>query len=182
MAIQSLLGLGLLIFEASYTHTNTHNHTHTHKHTHNHTNTHTITHTHKHTHNHTNARTHTHTHTPLSLGLTCTSDHHDAETSISRHTTITKDRFVYHWRDSNPHSLGANFHKSKPQSAPSPKSDYIEQIKEIIWLSNLRQGALLQQEIEFWLRISWSCKRKLNVSHCCRKFVLSRSKFKWDYW
>ena len=48
----------------------------------------------------------------LSVGLPWTSDQHDAENSTSRYRTITKDGFVYHFRDSNPHSLGAVIYPS----------------------------------------------------------------------
>ena len=39
----------------------------------------------------THTHTHTHTHTPQSVGLLWTSDRPVAETSISRHTTLTTD-------------------------------------------------------------------------------------------
>jgi len=36
--------------------------------------------------------THTHTHTPHTVGLLCTNDQPHAETSIRRHTTLTRGR------------------------------------------------------------------------------------------
>jgi len=42
--------------------------------------------------------------TPHSVGLLCSSDQPDAETSIGRHTTITRDRYPCPQWDSNPQS------------------------------------------------------------------------------
>jgi len=45
-----------------------------------------------------------HSDTPQSVGLLWTSDQPDAETSTIQHTTITRDRHPWPWRDSNPQS------------------------------------------------------------------------------
>jgi hypothetical protein len=49
-----------------------------------------------------------HSDTLHSVGLLCMSDQPDAETSISKHTTLTRDRHPYPWGDSNLQSQEAS--------------------------------------------------------------------------
>jgi hypothetical protein len=55
-----------------------------------------------------------HSDTPHSVGLLWPSDHHNADTSTWQHTTLTRDRFPWHRRDSNPQSQQASGSRSIP--------------------------------------------------------------------
>jgi len=52
--------------------------------------------------------------TPDSVGILCTGDRPDAETSTCQHTTLTRDRLPHPRRDSNPQSQPASGRKPTP--------------------------------------------------------------------
>jgi len=53
-------------------------------------------------------------HTPHSVGLLCTSDQPDAQTSTWQHTTLTRDKHPYPRWDSNPESQQASGRRPTP--------------------------------------------------------------------
>ena len=55
-----------------------------------------------------------HSETPHSVGLLCTSDQPDAETSTWQHTTLTRDRHPCPWRNSNPQYQQARGRRPTP--------------------------------------------------------------------
>jgi hypothetical protein len=57
---------------------------------------------------------HTRFDTPHSVGLLCTKDWLDAETSTWQHTTLTGDRYPWPWQESNPQSQQASGRKPTP--------------------------------------------------------------------
>jgi hypothetical protein len=52
--------------------------------------------------------------TPHSVGFVRTSDQYDAGTSTWQHATLTRDRHLYHRRDSNPQSQKASGRRPTP--------------------------------------------------------------------
>jgi len=61
-----------------------------------------------------NKASRSHSDTPHTVGLLCTSDQPDAETSTWQHTTLTRDRHSCPRWDSNPQSRKASDRSSSP--------------------------------------------------------------------
>jgi len=52
--------------------------------------------------------------TPHTVGLFWTSDELDAETSVYQHTTLTRNKSPWPWRDSNPQFHQVSDHRPTP--------------------------------------------------------------------